>query len=74
MNTDKLSIILFLLVTAAFCIWNLNQGLRTGRTWARGFSVIDRRNSPCNYWVAISLWAFVTAGVLGTLLRVLLQR
>lgn len=54
-----------LFVAAVFCAWNLHRGLRTGRTWLRGFYRIERRDSPWNYWVVIAFWIIFTAGFIG---------
>jgi hypothetical protein len=51
-----------LFVAAVFSAWNLYRGLRTGRTWLRGFYRIERRDSPWSYWVAIGGWTILTAG------------
>ena len=61
-------ITLVVFVVAVFCSWNLYRGLRTGRTWLRGFHRIERRDSPWSYWVAIVGWTLFTAGFIAAFL------
>jgi len=60
----RYSLAILLLGAFLFCAWNLYGGLKNRRTWLRGFSRIDRRDSPWNYWVAIAGWTIFTAGFL----------
>jgi hypothetical protein len=50
------------LVGGIFAVCNLRWGVREKVTWVSGFSNISRSDSPCNYWVAIGGWVFLTVG------------
>jgi hypothetical protein len=62
---------IFLVAATLFCMWNLFWGLRTGRTWLRGFRRLDRHDMPWNYWVAIGIWILFAAGFLAALISAL---
>jgi hypothetical protein len=59
---DPAAAVIALFGVTAFGLFNLIDGLRSGRTWCGPWLQIDRRKTPWNYRVAIFGWVYVTLG------------
>ena len=60
---EQITILIVFIAALAFFSFRLFYALRDGRIWVAGIwpPTIEKRTSPCNYWVALLIQA-VLAG------------